>query len=112
MPKVAAGVERADRRSLQEPHRLDGQLRQQFAQLARSHRYSLAGELAATIAHEINQPLGAILTNSETLEALLQSPAPDLMEVREIAADIRRDSQRAANVVRLLRDLLKESAPV
>jgi signal transduction histidine kinase len=60
-------------------------LRQRLAELARSDRYSLAVELAATIAHEINQPLGAILANSETLEAMLQSPASDLLELREIA---------------------------
>jgi signal transduction histidine kinase len=58
-----------------------------LAELARSNRYSLAVELTATIAHEINQPLGAILVNSETLEAMLQSPAPDLLELREIAAN-------------------------
>ena len=111
MPKVAAGAKRADRRSLHERHRLEVQLRQWLAQSARSH-ISVAGELAATIAHEINQPLGAILTNRETLEAVLQSPAPDLMEVKEIAADIGRDSQRAADVIRHLRNLLKKSSPV
>jgi len=89
---------------------LEVQLRQRLAELARSNRCSVASELVATIAHEINQPLGAILTNSETLEAVLQSPAPDLMEVREIAADIRRDIQRAADVIRHLRNLLKKSS--
>jgi signal transduction histidine kinase len=84
-------------------------LRQRLAELARSHRHSVARELAATIAHEINQPLGAILINTETLEALLQSPAPDLTELRAIAADIRLDSQRAADVIRHLRNLLQKS---
>src|SRR6516225_10045538 len=111
MPKVAADAERADRRFF-EHDRLEVQLRQRLAQLARSQRYSVAGELAATIAHDINQPLGAILTNSETLEAVLQSPAPDLMEAEEIAADIRRDSQRAADVIRRLQNLLKKSPPL
>ena len=49
------------------------------------------------------------MTNTETLEALLQSPAPDLTELRKIAADIRSDSQRAADVIRHLRDSLKGS---
>ena len=84
------------------------QLRQRMTELAHSNRYSLAGELAAAIAHEINQPLGAILTNSETLEAMLQSPNPDLPELREIAADIRRDDQRASDVIQQLRSLLKK----
>jgi signal transduction histidine kinase len=84
------------------------QLRQRLAELARSSRYSLAAELAATIAHEINQPLGAILANSEMLETMLHSPAPDLLELREIAADIRRDDQRAADVIRHLQNPLKK----
>jgi signal transduction histidine kinase len=88
----------------------EGQLRQRLVELARSHRYSVARELAATVAHEINQPLGALLTNTETLEALLQSAAPDLNELREIAADIRRDTQRAADVIRHLRSLLRKSS--
>jgi signal transduction histidine kinase len=84
------------------------QLRQRMTELAHSNRYSLAGELAAVIAHEINQPLGAILTNSETLEEMLQSPTLDLSELREIAADIRRDDQRASEVILHLRSLLKK----
>jgi signal transduction histidine kinase len=48
---------------------------------------------------------------SETLEAMLQSPTPDLSELKEIAADIRRDDQRAADVIRELRSLLKRYPP-
>jgi signal transduction histidine kinase len=87
------------------------QLRQRMTELAHANRYSMAGELAATISHELNQPLGAILTNSETIDAILQSPAPDLSELREIVADIRRDDQRAADVIRNLRTLLSKSPP-
>ena len=107
MAKVAAGARRADPRS--SVTAVEVQLRQRLAELAHSSRYSVVSELAATIAHEINQPLGAIVTNTETLEALLQSPAPDLTELRKIAADIRSDSQRAADVIRHLRDSLKGS---
>ena len=85
------------------------QLRQRMTELAHANRYSMAGELAATISHELNQPLGAILINSETLDAILQSPAPDLSELREIVADIRRDDQRASDVIRHLRALLRKS---
>jgi signal transduction histidine kinase len=84
-------------------------LRQRLAELAYSSRHSVVSELAGTIAHEINQPLGAIAINTETLETLLQSPAPDLTELRELAADIRRDTQRAAGVIRHLRDYLERS---
>jgi C4-dicarboxylate-specific signal transduction histidine kinase len=102
MPKMDAGAGSADQIA-------EVQLRQRLAELAHSSRYSVVGELAASIAHEINQPLGAILANTETLELLLQSPAPDVTELREIAADIRRDSQRAADVIRDLRNFLEKS---
>lgn len=85
------------------------QVRQRLAELARAHRYSVARELAATIAHEINQPLGAMLTNADTLETLLRVPAPEMTELRAIASDIRRDSKRAAGVVRHLLNLLTKS---
>ena len=49
------------------------QSRQRMAELAHVNRFSTAGELTASIAHEINQPLGAILTNAETAEAILKS---------------------------------------
>jgi C4-dicarboxylate-specific signal transduction histidine kinase len=53
------------------------------AELAHFNRYSTPGELTASIAHELNQPLGAILTNAETAEILLKSSARDLDELRE-----------------------------
>jgi len=79
------------------------------AELAHSNRYSMAGELTASIAHELNQPLGAILTNAETAELLLQSSVPNLDELREIIADIRRDDQRASEVLQRLRGMLKKA---
>ncbi len=79
------------------------------AELAHSNRYSTAGELTASITHELNQPLGAILTNAETAELLLKSSSPNLDELREIVTDIRLDDQRANNVLRRLRSLLKKA---
>ena len=83
--------------------------RQRMAELARVNRYSTAGELTSSIAHELNQPLGSILTNAETAELMLKSPNPDIAEVREILADIRRDDQRAGEVIHRLRSLLKKT---
>jgi signal transduction histidine kinase len=83
--------------------------RQRSAELAHINRFSMAGELTATIAHEINQPLGAILTNVETAELMVKSPAPDLREIGEILADIRRDDERAGEVISRLRSLLKKA---
>ena len=86
------------------------QVRDRLAELARSNRYSLAGELAATIAHEINQPLSVILTNTEMLALTLQAPAPDLSQLKEIISDIRDADQRAADVIRNTRNLLTKSS--
>jgi C4-dicarboxylate-specific signal transduction histidine kinase len=67
----------------------------------------MLGQLASSLAHELNQPLGAILRNAEAAELFLQSDAPDLGELRAIVADIRNDDQRASGVIDHLRALLK-----
>jgi PAS domain S-box-containing protein len=79
------------------------------AELAHLNRFSLAGELTATIAHELNQPLAAILTNTEAAMALLDSSTPNLAELREILTDIERDDQRASEVLRRVRSLLRKA---
>jgi signal transduction histidine kinase len=85
------------------------QARQRMSELARVNRFSTAGELTASIAHEINQPLGAIQTNAETMELMLRCPSPDLEDIKEIAADIRRDQERASEVIRRLRSMLRKA---
>jgi signal transduction histidine kinase len=85
------------------------QARQRSAELAHINRYSLAGELTAMIADELSQPLGAIMANAETAELIMKSPTPDLPEIAEIIADIRRDDERAVEVIRRLRLLLKKA---
>jgi len=69
----------------------------------------MAGELTASIAHELNQPLGAIHANAESMELMLGSAAPDIAEIRQIAADIRRDDERASGVIQRLRSLLRNA---
>lgn len=83
--------------------------RQRLAELAHLNRHSAFGELTTSIAHEINQPLGSILTNAETAELLLKNSSPNLDEVREILVDIKRDDQRASEVIRRLRSVLKKT---
>jgi signal transduction histidine kinase len=85
------------------------QSRQRMAELAHINRFSLAGELTASIAHEINQPLGAILTNAETADAILNSPSPDIAELKDIVKDILLDDRRAGEVIRRMRSLLKKA---
>jgi PAS domain S-box-containing protein len=79
-------------------------LRQEIAHVG---RVSMMGQLASALAHEINQPLGAILRNAEAAELFMQNPSPDLDEIRAILADIREDDQRAGAVIDRMRGLLK-----
>ncbi|HET7536112.1 MAG TPA: ATP-binding protein, partial [Candidatus Didemnitutus sp.] len=76
--------------------------------LAHASRLAIVGELTASIAHEINQPLGAILSNTDAAEMLLERPVPPLEEVRKILADIRKDDMRAGDIIAHLRALLRK----
>ena len=75
--------------------------------LAHASRLAIVGELTASLAHEINQPLGAILSNADAGEILLENPQPPLDEIRQIFADIRRDGVRASDVIRHVRKLVR-----
>jgi PAS domain S-box-containing protein len=77
-------------------------------ELAHSSRLAVLGELTASIAHEINQPLGAILGYADAAEMLLQSSPPAVDQVREILGHIRKDDLRASEVIRRLRALLRK----
>ena len=91
------------------------QSRQRMAELAHVNRFSTAGELTASIAHEINQPLGSILANAETAQAILKSQnpdiaeLPDIVELQDIVNDILHDDRRATEVIRRMRALLKKA---
>jgi signal transduction histidine kinase len=75
-------------------------------EVAHASRLAIAGELTASIAHEINQPLGAILSNADAADLLVQSGENQGDVLRQILADIRRDDLRASEVIRRLRELL------
>jgi C4-dicarboxylate-specific signal transduction histidine kinase len=66
------------------------------------------GELTASVAHELNQPLAAILANAEAAELFLQHDPPALDELGAILADIRKDDERAGEVIRRMRSLLRK----
>ncbi|GLS23863.1 two-component sensor histidine kinase [Labrys miyagiensis] len=77
-------------------------------ELAHASRLAIAGELTASIAHEINQPLGAILSNVAAADLILESNSGQQEELRQILADIRRDDLRASEVIKRLRTLLEK----
>lgn len=78
------------------------------SELERAHaaRLALVGEITGSIAHEVSQPLSAILSNADAADLMLASDPPRVAEVREILADIKRDDLRAHAIVRNLRSLL------
>jgi two-component system, LuxR family, sensor kinase FixL len=82
-----------------------GRLRRELAHMG---RVTMLGELTASLAHELNQPLTAIVNNAAAGERFLASPEPPLQEVGEILADVAADAQRAGEVIRRLRSLLKK----
>ncbi|HEY1267233.1 MAG TPA: PAS domain S-box protein [Candidatus Binatia bacterium] len=84
------------------------QLQEQRAELAHVARISTMGELAASLAHELNQPLTAILSNAQAALRFLDGEAVDYNEVREILQDIVKDNSRAADVIRRMRALVKK----
>jgi two-component system sensor kinase FixL len=90
-----------------ERHRVEQELQQLRQEIAHVSRVSMMGQLASALAHEISQPLGAILRNAEAAELFIRHESPDLNEIRAILADIRKDDQRASAVISRMRALLK-----
>jgi len=86
-------------------------VQQQLVELAHAGRLAVMGELTAAIAHEVNQPLGAILANVDAADMLLDSGTARLDDVRQILADVRKDDLRATEVIRRLRTLLAKHKP-
>ena len=88
----------------------------EFLQLSRAlehaGRVAAMGQLASSFAHEINQPLGASLTNAQTALRLLDAPRADLVEVRAALEDIARDNRRAGDIVHELRRFLRKQEPL
>lgn len=82
----------------------------QRRELAHLMRVAVMGELSGAIAHELNQPLTAILSNAEAAQLLLANPSPDLTEVGAAIDDIVHESRRAGTVIVRMRGLLKKEA--
>ncbi|MGV3532285.1 MAG: sensor histidine kinase [Chthoniobacteraceae bacterium] len=82
--------------------------RRQQAELTHVSRVSLLGELSASLAHELNQPLTAILANAQSAIRFLAEPRPDLDEVRASLHDIAAADRRASEVIRGMRSMIKK----
>ncbi len=95
---IAFVIDRTDREELRR-HRED---------LAHLTRVSTMGQLAASLAHELNQPLTAILSNVQAAQRFMTANPIDLAEVREILDDIVQDNYRASEVIRRIRAVVKK----
>lgn len=103
-------------RDVTERRMAENEARQHRDVLAHLDRVSRMGELAVSLAHELNQPLTGILSNAQAARMYLDRDAPDLELFREILDDIVEDDKRASEVIRRLRAFLtegrQEAAPV
>lgn len=93
---------------ISEQKRAEVELLRQRNELTHIARVATMGELAASLAHELNQPLGAILANAETAELLIEKQPLELQEIRVILSAIRRDDERASEVISRLRAIFRK----
>jgi PAS domain S-box-containing protein len=89
----------------------EAELLHERAELAHVARVSTVGALAGTLAHELNQPLNAILNNAQAGSRFLAGKTPDLAEVRGALEDIAQDTKRAGEVIRQIRAFVKKDEP-
>ncbi len=91
-------------------HEAAAEARRRDGEIAHLNRVGAVGELASSLAHELNQPLAAILANAQAARRLLSRETPDLAEVRASLHDIIEDDQRAGDVILRIRSLLRKEA--
>lgn len=86
--------------------------RHRLLEVVHLNQSATAGALSASIAHELNQPLGAIRSNAEAAAVILRSERPDLELIGQILVDIQDDDQRAHDVISRIRGLLKKRSEI
>ena len=94
-----------------ERKRIEEEIRSLRHEVTHLTRVGMLGELSGALAHEINQPLAAILSNGQAAQRLLAHYPPDLGEVQDALKDIVDATKRAGNVIHRLRDMLKKGDP-
>jgi len=100
------------RRTEEELRRREARLRDAQLELAHANRVTTTGQLAASIAHEVSQPIAAALTNANTALRWLGAEPPDLGEVRQALDRIIRDGERARDVIGRIRALVRKAPPL
>jgi PAS domain S-box-containing protein len=84
-------------------------LRDAQIQLAHVNRVATVGQLTASIAHEVNQPIGALVINAHAVLRMLSADPPDLNQARDALGDIVKDGRRASDVIGHIRALVKKT---
>jgi C4-dicarboxylate-specific signal transduction histidine kinase len=84
-------------------------LRDAQSQLAHVNRVATVGQLTASIAHEVNQPIGALVINAHAVLRMLSADPPDLNQARDALGDIVKDGRRASDVIGHIRALVKKT---
>jgi len=98
-------------RDITERKRAEDAVRQAQAELAHISRVTTMGELTASLAHELNQPIAAALTNANTCLRWLARDQPDLEEARDAARRIAKDATRASEIIHRIRSYYKKATP-
>jgi PAS domain S-box-containing protein len=101
----------AQREALDALRESEARLSEIRTQLAHVGRITMLGTLTASIAHELTQPLTAVMSNASAAQRSLEQPSPDLAETTTVIADIVRDAQRAADIIEHFRTMLRRSPP-
>jgi PAS domain S-box-containing protein len=104
---LSLALDITDRKRAEAEHE---RLRQLEAELAHINRVSMMGEMTASIAHEINQPLSGVLSNGSACLRWLAGESPNLQEAREAAQRIVRDGKRAGEIIARVRALVRKAA--
>jgi len=100
------------KRAEEELHRREARLRDAQMELAHANRVTAAGQLAASIAHEVSQPISAALTNANAAWRWLGAEPPDLRKVGQALGRIIRDGRRASNIIGRIRALVRKAPPL
>jgi C4-dicarboxylate-specific signal transduction histidine kinase len=105
---LVTGLIEMKRRAEESRTRAEEELRETNADLAHVNRVTAMGELTASLAHEVNQPIAAAVTDANTCLRWLMRDPPDLAEAREAASRVVKDAVRASEIIGRIRSLFKK----
>jgi signal transduction histidine kinase len=107
---VGTAIDITERKRAENERERLQKLEADLAHITHINRVTRMGELTASLAHEINQPIGAAMTNAQACLRFLNCGQPDLPEAREAALEMVRDARRAADIIDRVRSLYRKSS--